>query len=164
MNKKTMLITYSAVIAALYVVLTYFSALFGLSGQGIIQLRLSEALCVLPYFTPAGIPGVALGCLISNLLTGAHLLDIVFGTLATLIGAIGTRLLRRSPYLVALPPILANVLIVPFVLRYAYGISEIPMVFLFFSVGIGEAISAGVLGLMLLFALEKYRGALFGSK
>ena len=164
LHRKNLYLVRAAVIAALYVALTWFVAPFGLSGMGAIQLRVSEALCILPYFTPAGIPGVALGCLLSNLLTGAHLLDIVFGTLATLIGAIGTRLLRRSPYLAALPPILANTLIVPFVLRSAYGMTEIPMGFLFASVAIGELISAGVLGLMLLFALEKHRGTLFGNK
>ena len=84
-TKKTRYMTRAAVIAALYVVLTYLSALFGLSGQNLIQVRLSEALCILPYFTSAAVPGLAIGCLISNILTGAHVLDIVFGTLASVV-------------------------------------------------------------------------------
>ena len=87
--------TYAAVIAALYVALTFLSSLFGLSGQGAVQLRISEALTVLPYFTAAAVPGVTLGCLLANLLTGAAAPDLIFGTLATLLGAIGTRALRR---------------------------------------------------------------------
>ena len=108
MRKSTpvLYLTYAGVIAALYIVLTWFSALFGLSGMGAIQLRLSEALCVLPYFTAAAVPGVTVGCLLANVFTGAALPDIIFGTLATLLGAIGTRLLRRYRYLAPLPPIM----------------------------------------------------------
>ena len=162
-TKKTRYITRAAVIAALYVVLTWFSALFGLSGQNLIQVRLSEALCILPYFTPAAVPGLAIGCLISNLLTGAHVLDIVFGTLATLLGAIGTRLLKRWRFLAPLPPILANTIIVPFVLRYAYLMVDVVMPILFFTVAAGEIISVGVLGTLLLLALQKRSTYLFGD-
>lgn len=163
-TKKTRYMTRAAVIAALYVVLTWFSALFGLSGQNLIQVRLSEALCILPYFTAAAVPGLAIGCLISNILTGAHVLDIVFGTLATLLGAIGTRLLRKWRFLAPVPPILANTVIVPFVLRYAYLMTDTAMPILFLTVGIGEIISVGVLGMLLLFALEKRRSYLFGAE
>ena len=163
-TKKTRYMTRAAVIAALYVVLTYLSALFGLSGQNLIQVRLSEALCILPYFTPAAVPGLAIGCLISNILTSAHALDIVFGTLATLLGAIGTRMLRKWRFLVPLPPILANTLIVPFVLRYAYLMTDFAMPILFLTVGIGEIISVGVLGMLLLFALQKRSTYLFGDE
>ena len=162
-TKKTRYMTRAAVIAALYVVLTWFSALFGLSGQNLIQVRLSEALCILPYFTPAAVPGLAIGCLISNLLTGAHVLDIVFGTLATLLGAIGTRLLKRWRFLAPLPPILANTIIVPFVLRYAYLMVDVVMPILFFTVAAGEIISVGVLGTLLLLALQKRSTYLFGD-
>ena len=162
-TKKTRYMTRAAVIAALYVVLTWFSALFGLSGQNLIQVRLSEALCILPYFTPAAVPGLTIGCLISNLLTGAHVLDTVFGTLATLLGAIGTRLLRKWRFLAPLPPILANTLIVPFVLRYAYMMVDVAMPILFVTVAIGEILSVGVLGMLLLFALQKRRAYLFGD-
>lgn len=164
MNRKTRYLTYAAVIAALYVVLTWFSALFGLSGQNLIQVRLSEALCILPYFTPAAVPGLAIGCLISNLLTGAHVLDIVFGTLATLLGAIGTRMLRKWRFLTPLPPILANTIIVPFVLRYAYLMVDVAMPLLFLTVAAGEIISVGVLGTLLLLALQKRRTYLFGDE
>ena len=163
MKNKTRYLTLAAVIAALYVVLTYLSALFGLSGQNLIQVRLSEALCILPYFTPAAVPGVTIGCLIANLLTGAHALDIVFGTLATLLGAVGTRLLRKWRFLAPLPPILANTLIVPFVLRYAYLMTDFAMPILFLTVGLGEILSVGVLGMALLFALQKRAKQLFGD-
>ena len=161
MKNKTRYLTRAAVIAALYVVLTWFSALFGLAGQNLIQVRLSEALCILPYFTPAAVPGLAIGCLISNLLTGAHALDILFGTLATLLGAIGTRLLRKWRFLAPLPPILANTVIVPFVLRYAYLMVDVAMPILFLSVAAGEIISVGVLGTLLLLALQKRSTYLF---
>ena len=163
-TKKTRYITRAAVIAALYVVLTWFSALFGLSGQNLIQVRLSEALCILPYFTPAAVPGLAIGCLISNLLTGAHVLDILFGTLATLLGAIGTRLLRKWRFFAPLPSILANTIIVPFVLRYAYLMVDEAMPILFLSVAAGEIISVGVLGTLLLLALQKRSAYLFGDE
>ena len=160
---KTAYLARAAVIAALYVSLTYLSAAFGLSGQGLVQLRFSEALCVLPYFTAAAVPGVTLGCLIANILTGAHVLDIVFGTLATLLGAIGTRLLRKSKFLAPLPPVFFNTLIVPFVLRYAYFTTDVAFPILFLSVGAGEILSCYLLGLVLLFALDKHRKVLFGE-
>ena len=163
MKNKTRYMTYAAVIAALYVVLTYLSALFGLSGQNLVQVRLSEALCILPYFTPAAVPGVTVGCLVANLSTGAHALDILFGTLATLLGALGTRLLRRWRFLAPLPPIAGNTLIVPFVLRYAYLMTDMAMPILFFAVGVGEILSVGVLGTVLLLALKKRERELFGS-
>ena len=163
-RKKTRYLVRAAVIAALYVVLTYLSAALGLSGQGLIQLRFSEALCILPYFTPAAVPGLALGCLISNLLTGAHVLDIIFGTLATLLGAIGTRMLRKHRFLTPIPPILANTLIVPFVIRYAYLSTDVAFPLLFLTVGAGEVISVGVFGIVLLLALEKSRKVLFADE
>ncbi len=162
-TQKTRYLTLAAVIAALYVVLTYLSALFGLSGQNLVQVRLSEALCILPYFTSAAVPGVTIGCLIANLLTGAHALDIVFGTLATLLGAVGTRLLRKWRFLAPFPPILANTLIVPFVLRYAYLMTDFAMPLLFLVVAVGEILSVGLLGTVLLLALQKRKKQLFGD-
>ena len=163
-QKKTVFMARAAMIAALYVVLTYLAAALGLSGQSVIQVRFSEALCVLPYFTAAAVPGVTLGCLLANLLTGAHIIDVLFGTLATLLGAIGTRLLRKWRFLAPLPPIVANTVIVPFVLRYAYLTTDVGLPYLFLTVGLGEIISVGVLGLLLLFALEKHRRHLFGTE
>lgn len=105
-------------IAALYVVLVI---MFNYCSFGPIQFRIAEALTILPYFTPAAIPGLFVGCLLSNILGGAAIWDIIFGSIATLIGAIGTYALRKNKWLAPLPPIIANTLIVPFVLRYAYG-------------------------------------------
>lgn len=158
-NNKTKSLTQGAVIAALYVVLTLLAKLFGLdSGQ--IQLRLSEALCILPVFLPAAVPGLTIGCLLANLLCGNIVWDVVFGTLATLLGAVGTRLLQEQPLLALLPPILSNTLIVPFVLSYAYGIpGSIP--FFMLTVGIGEVISCGLLGRLLYNTLDKHKNNLF---
>ena len=163
-NKRTrsgLYLSYAGIIAALYVALTWFSALFGLSGMGAIQLRLSEALCVLPYFTVTAVPGVTLGCLLANLMTGAALPDIIFGTLATLLGVIGTRALKRYRYFAPLPPILANTVIIPFVIRFAYVDVTESLPFLFLTVGIGEILSVGILGMLLLVALEKHKHRIF---
>jgi len=160
-NKSGLYLSYAGIIAALYVGLTWLSAIFGLSGMGAIQLRLSEALCVLPYFTAAAVPGVTVGCLLANLLTGAALPDIVFGTLATLLGAIGTRALKRYRYFAPLPPILANTMIIPFVIRFAYVDVTESLPFLFLTVGIGEVLSVGLFGMLLLLALEKHKHRIF---
>ena len=160
-TKRTREMTRAAMIAALYVALTYLAFSFGLSGQGSVQVRFSEMLCVLPYFTASAVPGLTLGCLLANLLTGAHVLDILFGTLATLLGALGSRMLRRWRFLVPLPPIIANTVIVPFVLRYAYLTTDVAFPLLFLSVGIGEILSVGVLGTALILALQKHRKYLF---
>lgn len=147
----------AAVIAAIYVVLTY---VFAWCASGAVQVRVAEALTILPVFTTAAIPGLAVGCLLANLLTGCALWDVVFGTLATLLGAIGTRLLRKRGFLASLPPILANVLIVPWVLRFVYG-DAWPVWLLMLTVGAGELISCGVLGGILLITLKKYPMILF---
>ena len=111
--------------------------------------------------TPAAIPGLFVGCLIGNILGGAVLPDILCGSLATLIGAFFTYQLRnKSPYLAPLPPIAANTLIVPFVLRYAYGVA-LPIPFMMLTVGIGEVVSCGILGMIVYFALKKYRNVVF---
>ena len=158
-NKSVLYLTHAAMIAALYVVLTMIANAFGLA-KGNIQIRFSEALTILPFFTPAAIPGLYVGCLISNIITGSALPDIIFGPLATLLGAIGTWLLRnKSKWLAPVPPILANTLIIPPVLKFAYGI--IPVWFSVITVGIGEIISCGMLGMILLFALYRYRRDLF---
>ena len=151
-RKRTLFVCRAAIIAAIYFALTMLCAAFGLS-SGVIQVRLSEMLCVLPIFTTAAIPGLSLGCLISNLFTGAIWQDIVFGTLATLIGAVGAYLLRRVKWLVPLPTVVANALIIPPVLAYGYGATEgIP--FLILTVGIGEIISAYIFGIILIQALK----------
>lgn len=159
MNKKVLFITQAAVIAALYVVLTYLAALLGLS-SGAIQVRFSEALTILPYFISSAVPGVAIGCLLANFLTGCAVFDIVFGTIATLIGGIGSYLLRKNKWLVPLPPIIANTLIVPWVLQTAYGVEDAYW-YLMLTVGAGEVISCYLLGMILLFALDKHKKTIF---
>ena len=178
--------TQAAMIAAIYVVLTYIFAPFSF---GEVQVRISEALTILPIFTPAAIPGLFVGCLIGNILGGAILPDIVFGSIAipglwlgcflanmltggipvdvvcgsiaTLIGAFFTYQLRnKNRFLAPLPPIIANTVIVPFVLRYGYGVA-LPIPFMMLTVGIGEVISCTVLGLIVYGALKKYKGTLF---
>lgn len=170
----------AAMIAAIYVVLTLLANAFGLANYAI-QVRFSEALTILPFFTPAAVPGLFVGCILSNILTGCLPLDTVFGSLATLIGALGTyaigRISRKAigaarsalepqkksaiyKFLVPLPPIISNTLIVPFVLAYVYQFEgSIPYFML--TVGIGEVISCGVLGLILLFSLDRYKNILF---
>ena len=147
--------TLSAMIAALYVVLTLVSAVFGLS-SGAVQLRISEALCALAFFTPAAIPGVTLGCLIANLITSANVLDIVFGTLATFIGVLGGYLLRKSKWLVTIPTVVANTVIIPLVIVYGFGVTDVALPIVALGVGVGEVLSATVLGTGLLLVLEKY--------
>lgn len=153
MSKKVMFITQAAVIAAIYVVLIL---LFQPFSFGEIQVRVAEALTVLPFFTPAAIPGVTIGCLIGNLI-GGNVMDMIFGTLATLIGAVVSYAVRKNQYLVPLPPIVSNALIIPWVLKYAYELPfSIP--FLMLTVSIGEVLSCGILGLVLLTALKSCRG------
>ena len=133
-NKNISFMTQAAMIAAIYVVLTYVFAPFSF---GEVQVRISEALTILPVFTPAAIPGLFIGCLIGNILGGAILPDIIFGSIA-------------------------NILIVPFVLRYGYGVA-LPIPFMMCTVGIGEIISCAVLGMVLYFALKKYAKTLFAQ-
>lgn len=162
MKQKTNFICVTAMIAALYVVLTFIANAFGLA-SGVIQIRLSEALTVLPFFAPAAIPGLTIGCLLSNWMTGCVLWDIIFGTLATLLGALGSYALRKYPWLVPIPPIVANTVIVPFVLRYAYGAAD-ALPYMMATVGIGEILSCYVLGMILLTALKKFRVPLFENR
>lgn len=160
-HARIMFVVQAGVIAALYTVLTIFINAFGLA-NGNIQFRISEALCVLPLFTPAAIPGLAIGCLLSNILTGCAIWDIIFGTMATLIGAIASYALRKHKFLVTLPPVIANALIIPPVLYFAYGlkgmwmVGNVDMSLLFFvaTVGAGEILSVCVLGSILIGALS----------
>lgn len=170
----------AAMIAAIYVVLTLLANALGLSNYAV-QVRFSEALTILPFFTPAAVPGLFVGCILSNVLTGCLPLDIVFGSLATLFGALGTCLIgkmsrkaalaaKESPqprrksaiykFLAPLPPIVSNTLIIPFVLACVYQF-EGSVPFFMLTVGTGEVISCGILGMILLFSLEKYKNILF---
>ena len=156
-NKSTLFLVQAALIAAVYVVLTLVFAPFS---YGEIQVRISEALTILPFFTPAAIPGLFVGCLLSNFLTGACLLDIVLGSFATLIGAVGAYLVRRNKWLVPIPNIVSNTIIVPLVLMFGYHLED-AFWYLALTVGIGEIISGGVFGMILLFALKKYAARIF---
>lgn len=157
-NKNILFMTQAAMIAAIYVVLTYVFAPFSF---GEIQVRIAEALTILPVFTPAAIPGLFVGCLIGNILGGAILPDIIFGSMATLIGAVFTYQLRnQTKFIAPLPPIAANTIVVPFVLRFGYGVG-LPIPFMMLTVGIGEIISCGVLGMIVYFALNKYKNLVF---
>ena len=154
-QKKVRFLTLSAMIAALYVVLTLISAAFGLS-SGAIQIRISEALCVLTFFTPAAIPGLTIGCFFANLITSGAPLDLIFGTLATFIGAIGGSYLRKNKYLITLPTVLANTIIIPLVIVYGFGFLDMTLPLVALTVCIGELISATVLGHCLLEILKRY--------
>ena len=157
-NKKLAFMTQAAMIAAVYVALTYVFAPFSF---GEIQVRVAEALTILPVFTTAAIPGLFIGCIIGNTLGGALIPDIIFGSLATLIGAFFSWKLRNAkPFFAPIPPIAANALIVPFVLRYAYGVL-MPIPLMMLTVGIGEVLSCGVLGLALYYALQKHKESIF---
>ncbi len=154
MQEKTLHLTRAALIAALYVILTFLSQMFGLA-SGVIQIRLSELLTVTPLLFKEAIPGLWIGCILANILTGCALWDVVFGSLATLIGALGTYYIgRKKPILGPVFPILSNMIIVPFVLQAVYGVKE-SFLFLVVTVGVGEVICCGLLGWQLYKALKK---------
>lgn len=156
-TKRVYFMVYAAAIAAIYVTLTL---VFAPISFGAVQFRISEALCILPFFTSAAVPGLAIGCLLSNLLCGAATMDVIFGSIATLIGAVGSWMIRRHKWAVCLPPIIANTLIIPWVLRYAYGAEDL-IWFSMITVGIGEILAIGVLGNLLMKALEKSKEYIF---
>ena len=151
-NRKHILyVCQAGIVAALYTVLTCVVGAFDLA-SGAIQFRVSEALCVMPVFFPAAIPGLTIGCVISNLITGGLWQDVVFGSLATLVGALGAYLLRKAPaWLTTVPTILANALVVPPILP-----------FITLTVTAGEVLSAGVLGTLLCILIR--RRNLFGRR
>ena len=153
-------ITCAAAIAAVYVVLTL---VFAPISYGEVQVRISESLTILPFFTPAAVPGLFIGCLIANITGGAVIWDIIFGSIATLLGAIGTYMLRSNRWLAPLPPIISNTVIVPLVLRFSYGV-PLPIPLLMVFIAIGEIISCYVLGEILLTVLAKYRERIFGNR
>lgn len=156
-SRAVLLTVQGALIAAIYVVLTLA---FAPVAFGPIQFRISEALVILPYFTPAAVPGVFVGCLLANIIGSGVVLDMIFGSLATLIGAVFSYLLRKHKFLVCVPPIVSNTLIIPWVLRYAYGAPDM-ILYLMLTVGIGEVLAIGGLGNLLLLALDKYKGIIF---
>ena len=158
-NRKNsaLFLTRGALIAAMYVALTYLTSLFGLD-KGAVQFRLSEALCILPAFMPEAVLGLYIGCLLANVLTGCVVWDIIFGSLATLVGAIGARLLRKLPaklaWIIPIPTVLANATIIPFVLIYAYGVPD-AYIFILATLTLGEIVCALGLGTALYHVLRR---------
>ncbi len=152
-TKESKVIQYwsrAAMIAAIYAVLT---VIFAPISYGMIQVRISEMLMVLPFFTPAAIPGLFVGCLIANIFGGYGVLDIVFGSLATLLSAFLVAKINNK-YFVPLPPVIVNALVVGFVLHL---VLDIPFYLTAFWVGVGQLIACYGLGLPLLLLLEKRR-------
>ena len=155
-----MFVAKAGVIAAVYIVLTMVSAMFGLS-SGVIQVRISEALCFLPFITPAAIPGLTVGCLISNAISGGVPMDILLGSTATLLGAVCAWLMgkafKKLPtlglYLSTLPNVISNMLIVPWVLKFAYGMED-AVWFMMLTVGAGEIIASVGLGAVVITAFK----------
>lgn len=153
MSKKVLFIVQAAIIAALYAALTLIFLPISF-GHNIFQFRVSEALTILPAFMPASIPGLFVGCIVSNLIGGFGLVDIIFGSLATLIAALFSRSLKKYPFLVPLPPVIFNALIVGTYLKYLY-MFEVPLFVSMGWVALGELLSCYLLGLPLLFLLRK---------
>ena len=156
--KKTKSITFAALTAGMYVVLTLIASMLGLS-NGVIQVRFSESLTILPVFSPAAIPGLTLGCVIANVLSGAHIYDVIFGSIATLIGALFTYVFKKNKYLAVMSPIISNTVIIPLILSYVYH-AEGALWYFILTVFLGEVISCGVLGLWLHKFLEKNKDIL----
>ena len=152
-NSTALFLAQGAIIAAMYVALTL---IFAPISYGAVQVRVAEVLTILPLFTPAAIPGLFIGCIIANGIGGGIILDVIFGSLATLIGAVLGYLLRFNRWLVPIPAVVANSLIVPFVLKYGYGI-DIPIWLMMIYIAIGEIIGCYILGELFASVLLKRR-------
>ena len=147
-NSKVKFLTKAAIIAALYIVSTMLISPIAFGEN---QVRISEALNVLVYFTPSAIPGLFVGCILANLSSTFGIIDIAFGSIATLLAAFTASKIKNK-YLVGIPSILFNGLFVGFIL---YKMASIPFVAGFISVSIGQAVSLYVVGLPLLLLIEK---------
>lgn len=147
-----------ALIAALYVLLSLLTIKFGE-----VQLRFSEALCILPYFCVEAVPGLFIGCIITNLLTGSVVLDVIFGSLATLAAAYLTYRMRKrnvTEWLAPMPAVVVNAVIVGLLVRYAYQ-APMPLWLCMAAVFAGQAISCYGIGIPLYYALDKFGKGLF---
>lgn len=152
--KNTNYLVQAALIAAIYAVLTIA---FAPLSYGQVQIRFAEALTVLPAFTPAAIPGLFVGCLVANIYGGGGIIDIVFGSLATLAAAyLSFRMPRK--WLVPMPPVLVNAVVVGFILNYLY---QLPLLISMVWVGMGQLIACYAIGYPLLLALGKYKNIIF---
>ena len=149
-NLKNIII--NGLYAAIYVVLC---AVFKPFSFGLIQIRISEALCIMPLFDTMSVISISIGCFLSNMFFGGEFIDAVFGTIATFIGLFCIRFIKKDNFfLKMLPTVISNMLIIPFVLRYAYGINE-PLWLAAISVGFGEVVSVMAIGFSLYKALNK---------
>ena len=157
-SERSRWIATGALIAALYVVLTLT---FAPISFGPVQMRISEALAIMPFFTSAAVPGLFIGCIIANMLGGGIAVDVIFGSIATLIGAWAGRKLKHNRRLVPVPTVISNTLIVPFVLRYGYGIADIPLPLMMLYIAIGEVLGCYVLGELLGMALLSRKSEFF---
>jgi uncharacterized membrane protein len=142
------------IIAVLYVILTF---VFAPISFGAVQVRIAEALTILPLFTHAAVPGLFIGCLLANIFGGAIIWDVVFGSIATLIGAVLGRMLRSNRWLVPIPAVVSNAVIVPLVLYYGYGVN-IPIPLLVLYIAIGEIAGCYVLGELLAEVIIRRKG------
>lgn len=156
MNKNLLFIVQAAVIAAAYTALTMLFAPISF-GHAIFQFRVSEALTILPAITSASIPGLFIGCLVSNLLGGFGPIDIIFGSLATLIAAILSRKLKNAPWLVPLPPVIINALVVGSYLKFLY-LQDVPLAASVGWVAVGQFLACYFVGYPLLIVLRKRFG------
>ena len=159
--KSTRFIVQAAVIAALYAALTVVLAPIS---YGPVQFRVAEALTILPFFTPAAIPGLFVGCIIANTYSmvfvgGIAVVDIVFGSLATLLAAYLSMKMPKG-WLVPLPPVAVNGIVVGFVLMYLY---QLPLLSTIASVALGEAVVCYALGYPLLLLLERHKQKIFSA-
>ena len=149
---STRQIATAAIIAALYTVMSLLSSVFGLT-YGPIQCRFSEALTVLPFFLPEAVPGLFVGCLVTNLMSTVGPLDIIFGSMATLLAALWTAKMPNK-FLATLPPVICNAVIIGAMIAWYEGgfSAQFPALFAYnaLTVGIGEAIACYVLGTLLL--------------
>ena len=155
-NQSVRRIAQGAVIAALYVVLTI---IFAPISFGAVQVRIAEIMTIMPLFTPAAIPGLFLGCVLANLLGGAIIWDVIFGSIATLIGAALGYMLRKNRWLVPIPAIVSNTIIVPLVLRYGYAI-DMPLYLMAIYIALGEIVGCYLLGELFASLLLKHRKSL----
>lgn len=148
---KTKRLVYSAAIAALYAVLTLA---FAPISYGPVQFRISEALTALPLLFDFAVPGLTIGCVVANLIGGFGLYDIIFGSLATLLGAVGTLLLRKKPVFAMLAPVISNALIVGSML-YCIVPDSPALLYNILTVGAGELVICLGMGLPLYYVLKK---------
>ncbi|MBB6217257.1 putative membrane protein [Anaerosolibacter carboniphilus] len=152
--KNVRFLVQGALIAAIYAVLT---VAFAPWSYGPVQVRIAEALTILPAFTPAAIPGLFVGCILANIFGGNGMIDIVFGSLATLLAAFLSYKASKK-WLVPIPPIVVNGIVVGFILNYLY---QMPLVATMGWVALGQFVACYGLGYPLMMGLEKYKDRIF---